>query len=214
MVKPESVPVSCWRGYHQRGETGIRSNGQNPSSRGCSPPPVENYFPAGEVVRVAWFVRNVSNAVGGYTPIDQRRMGLDCRSAEKNKRHGRTYRVVALPLELEKNFIQWMERATEGEPMVFSGMQKKTNFSEVLKDPIRKVGQDEWQNPWYNLRKSFCTDLIQVVTDIPTYERIGDHSYKMAVKHYQIMTGGAFGHRDETGVGGFGFDGTSRGKRA
>ena len=47
-----------------------------------------------------------------------------------------------------------------------------------------------WKNPWYNLRKSFYTDLLPVVKDIMTYEQITDHSYTIAAKHYQIMTKG------------------------
>jgi site-specific recombinase XerD len=110
--------------------------------------------------------------------------------AEKNKHHGRAYRVVPLPTVLESHLVQWMEQALEGEKMVFPGMKKHTNFSVETGKLIAKAGLPVWKNPWYNLRKSFCTDLLPVVKDITTYEQITDHSYAIAAKHYQIMTKG------------------------
>ncbi|MDO4573834.1 MAG: hypothetical protein Q4D98_01315 [Planctomycetia bacterium] len=53
---------------------------------------------------------------------------------------------------------------------------------------VRALGEC-WLNPWYNLRKSFCTDLLPIVRDISVYEEVTDHSYSIAKKHYQIMTG-------------------------
>ena len=41
--------------------------------------------------------------------------------------------------------------------------------------------------PWYNLRKSFCSDLLETATDISFYEYTTDHSYKVATRHYQIL---------------------------
>ena len=110
--------------------------------------------------------------------------------AEKNKRHRRSYRVVPLPAVLESYLVQWMEQAAEGEKMVFPKMKKHTNFSVETGKLIAKAGLPVWKNPWYNLRKSFCTDLLPVVKDITTYEQITDHSYTIAAKHYQIMTKG------------------------
>ena len=68
---------------------------------------------------------------------------------------------------------------------VFLGMAKKMGFGDTIRDAAARhtVGRfaDMFQRkPWYNLRKGFCTDLIQVITDIPTYEHITDHSYKIA----------------------------------
>ena len=110
--------------------------------------------------------------------------------AEKNKRHGRSYRVVPLPDVLERHLIRWAEQAPEGEKLLFPGMEKKQNFSTMTGKLAAKAGLPCWKNPWYNLRKSFCSDLLPVVKDITTYEQITDHSYTIAAKHYQIMTGG------------------------
>ena len=108
----------------------------------------------------------------------------------KNARHGRTYRVVPIPAIMEPVLVEWMEQAAEGQILVFPGMGKQTSFSGMVRKMAMKAGVVPWQNAWYNLRKSFCTDLIQEVKDIPTYEQITDHSYQISVKHYQIMTGG------------------------
>ena len=110
--------------------------------------------------------------------------------AEKNKRHGRSYRVVPLPTVLETHLVEWMEQASEGEKLIFPGMKKHQNFSVMTGKLAVKAGLSCWKNPWYNLRKSFCTDLLPVVKDITTYEQTTDHSYTIAAKHYQIMTGG------------------------
>ena len=109
---------------------------------------------------------------------------------KKNERHGRTFRVVPLPSVLEKHLIRWAEQAREGEKLLFPGMEKDTNFPVMVEKLIVKAGLPVWKNPWYNLRKSFCSDLLPVVKDITTCEQITDHSYTVAAKHYQIMTGG------------------------
>lgn len=109
---------------------------------------------------------------------------------KKNERHGRTFRVVPLPEVLEKYLILWAEQTPEGERRVFPVMEKDTNFPVMVEKLAVKAGVTCWKNPWYNLRKSFCSDLLPVVKDIATYEQITDHSYKVAKMHYQIMTGG------------------------
>ena len=110
--------------------------------------------------------------------------------AKKTRRHGRLYRELPLPALLEKYLIRWKKRLPEGEKMVFPGMTTKTTFSMKIKRLIKKAGVDTWKNPWYNLRKSFCSDLLPVVKDITAYERMTDHKYATGVKHYQIMTRG------------------------
>ena len=52
--------------------------------------------------------------------------------AEKNKQHGRSYRVVPLPAVLEMHLVEWMEQAPEGEPLLFPGMKK--DLLPVVKD--------------------------------------------------------------------------------
>ena len=109
---------------------------------------------------------------------------------EKNKRHGRKFRSVPLFPRMEQVLLLWFEQSSEGEPMVFPKMKKKTNFATMTAKLAARAGVPCWRNPWYNLRKSYCTDLIRYVTDIPAYEAITDHSYQISKKHYQIMTGG------------------------
>ena len=51
---------------------------------------------------------------------------------------------------------------------------------------VKQAGIPLWENTWYNLRKSFCCDLMQSGIDPAVYEAITDHSYAVAMKHYQI----------------------------
>ncbi|MDO4584602.1 MAG: hypothetical protein Q4D62_10925 [Planctomycetia bacterium] len=110
--------------------------------------------------------------------------------AGKNKRHGRRFRMVPLSPIVEQVLSDWFHHSTETQPRLFPGMKPKQNFSVMTQSlAIRALGNC-WLNPWYNLRKSFCCDLLPVVRDIATYEAITDHSYIVAMKHYQIMTKG------------------------
>ena len=65
-------------------------------------------------------------------------------------------------------------------------MKKQTNFSTMTQKQISAAGVLLWPNPWYNLRKSFCCDLMETGIDPAVYEAITDHSYAIAMKHYQI----------------------------
>ena len=131
-----------------------------------------------ELYRMEWEDIHLSSAEeGGWVSI----------RACKNARHGRAARVVPLPPVMEPVLVEWMEQAKVGETLVFPGMKKKQNFSVMTEKLALRAGVVIWLNPWYNLRKSYCTDLIQLVKDIPTYEQITDHSYAISVKHYQIM---------------------------
>lgn len=106
--------------------------------------------------------------------------------AGKTKRHGRIGRWVPLDPLLERCLAELFETAAEGEPNIFPGMKKKMNFVTMLTKTILAAGESPWVTPWYNLRKSFCSDLLEKVTDPVVYETICDHSYKMAMQHYQI----------------------------
>ncbi|MDO4585234.1 MAG: site-specific integrase [Planctomycetia bacterium] len=110
--------------------------------------------------------------------------------AGKNRRHGRRFRMVPMCPIVEQVLSDWFHETQESEPRLFPGMKAKQNFSVMTKKlAVRALGEC-WLNPWYNLRKSFCCDLLLVVRDIATYEEITDHSYTVAMKHYQIMTKG------------------------
>ena len=87
---------------------------------------------------------------------------------------------------VERELSTLFEQSPEDEPRVFPGMEKKTNFSTMTKKCIISAGIPLWQEPWYNMRKSFCCDLMESGIDPVVYEQITDHSYPVAMKHYQI----------------------------
>ena len=107
-------------------------------------------------------------------------------AAKKNKCHGRFGRRIPLPEIVETLFQEYRET----EPFsnkVFPRMRPDQNFSVMMARFLDENGLPAYPNPWYNLRKSFCSDLLEQVQDIPVYEHIADHNYKVAVKHYQIL---------------------------
>lgn len=108
--------------------------------------------------------------------------------ASKTAKYNRQFRKVPLHPDLERALLAWIQQVPENTGMVFPGMQASTNFSVMAGKLMRKAGLVPPPNPWYNLRKSFCTDLFQKVRDSVVYEHISDHSVRIAKKHYQMMT--------------------------
>ena len=106
---------------------------------------------------------------------------------KKNERHGRKYRQVPMAPIVEELLSRWFFQAAEGEARIFPGMKSQQNFAVMVEKLAKRAGVTGWQVPWYNLRKSFCSDLLEEVKDISYYERITDHTYAIARKHYQIM---------------------------
>ena len=106
--------------------------------------------------------------------------------AVKNKRHGRVSRSVPMHPVVERELEVLFNQAAEGETHVFPGMEKKTSFGTMTERHIANAGVPLWQEPWYNLRKSFCCDLMENGIDPVVYEKITDHTYEVAMKHYQI----------------------------
>lgn len=106
--------------------------------------------------------------------------------AEKNKRHGRRFRAVPMHPILERELLSLFAQAPEGEPLLFPGMKKKANLATMTMKSVLQAGVVAWPNVWYNLRKSFCCDLMEAGIDPAVYEAITDHTYAIAMKHYQI----------------------------
>lgn len=106
--------------------------------------------------------------------------------AVKNKRHGRVGRRVPLPDIMEVLFTEY-RKSVKPAKKVFPNMSKGTNLSIMTRNFLNRAGLPDYPNPWYNLRKSFCSDLLEQIKDISVYEYITDHSYKVAATHYQIV---------------------------
>jgi len=105
--------------------------------------------------------------------------------AKKNKRHGRFGRRVPLP-DIVAILFKELQASSQSKK-VFKEMTDAQNFSVFMHRYFDENGFSAYPRPWYNLRKSYCSDLLEEVQDIPVYEHIADHSYKVAVKHYQIL---------------------------
>ena len=49
------------------------------------------------------------------------------------------------------------------------------------------AGLEEISEPWYNLRRSFCSDLMESGIDPKLYEAVCGHGFEMGMRHYQIL---------------------------
>lgn len=49
------------------------------------------------------------------------------------------------------------------------------------------LGLDPWPEPWYNNRRSFCSDIMEAGVDPKIYEAVCGHSFQMGMSHYQIL---------------------------
>lgn len=106
--------------------------------------------------------------------------------AEKNKRHGKIARTVPMCEAVERELRTLFDLAKEGETHVFPKMEKRTNFGTMMERAVKQAFVPVWPSLWYNLRKSFCCDLMEAGIDPVVYEAITDHSYAVAMKHYQM----------------------------
>ncbi len=99
---------------------------------------------------------------------------------------GKTKRgTIPLAPVLEQALSDWFDVAPEGE-RVFPDVAEHSNTNTMLKKYARRADvilPD--RKPWYNLRKSFCTDLMKATgTDLQTYSKLSRHSPKVGAEHY------------------------------
>ena len=105
----------------------------------------------------------------------------------KNARHGRGKRVVPLAPMLEAALRDWYFQANENEQQVFPGMTPKTNLGTMVEKVVRKALGYCWREPWYSLRKSWCSDLLGSGIDPVLYEYYADHQMDVSMQHYQTL---------------------------
>ena len=99
---------------------------------------------------------------------------------------GKTSGVIPMNPVLEQCLADLFDRAAENEPKVFPDITSRSNINVVVRKQILAASVDMWKNPWYNLRKSFCTDVMESGVDMESYRRITRHSVNISLKHYQI----------------------------
>lgn len=108
--------------------------------------------------------------------------------ADKLEIHNKAERTVPMPSVLRDCFVSYRDSLGDdvGE-MVFPGMAKKENFSSMTRKYIVWSGNEPWVEPWYNLRRSYCSDVMESGVDPKQYEDVCGHSFETGMKHYQIM---------------------------
>ncbi len=88
--------------------------------------------------------------------------------------------VIPMDTVLEEALRDLFDRAEPGTVKVFT---PRKNAGKTIKDQFRRKGFDI-RTP-YNLRRSFCRDLMESGIDPRTYEYYAGHSLAVALKHYQ-----------------------------
>ena len=107
----------------------------------------------------------------------------------KNRRHQKGTRwVPAIHPVVEQCLANLFEMAPKNQPRLFPDMTARSNPGVVVeKAMLRTPDVLPWKVPLYNLRKSFCCDIFGIITDPKFYEYVCDHSYTVAMRHYQIL---------------------------
>ena len=88
--------------------------------------------------------------------------------------------IVPMVPELEAVLRDLFDSAAPGSVKVF---QTRSNPGKVIKDAFIRFGVDI-KTP-YNLRRSYCRDLMEAGLDPKSYEYFAGHSLRVALKHYQ-----------------------------
>lgn len=70
---------------------------------------------------------------------------------------------------------------------LFPEICKKTYYGHHIERTIKRAGLEEIPEPWYNLRRSFCSDLMESGIDPKLYEAVCGHGFEMGMRHYQIL---------------------------
>ena len=88
--------------------------------------------------------------------------------------------IVPMIPELENALRDLFDNAAAGTVKVF---HTRSNPGKIIKEQFQKNGIDI-KTP-YNLRRSYCRDLMEAGLDPKSYEYFAGHSLRVALKHYQ-----------------------------
>lgn len=100
----------------------------------------------------------------------------------KTENHGFSDTIIPMAPALENALRDLFDSAAAGTVKVF---HTKSNPGKVIKDQFRRNGIDI-KTP-YNLRRSYCRDLMESGIDPKSYEYFAGHSLAVSLKHYQQM---------------------------
>ena len=98
----------------------------------------------------------------------------------KTEESGYSDTIVPMVPELEAVLRDLFDRAAPGTVKVFKPVN---NPGKVIKDQFRQNGFDILEP--YNLRRSYCRDLMEKGLDPKSYEYYAGHSLKVAMQYYQ-----------------------------
>ncbi len=99
---------------------------------------------------------------------------------QKTEESGYSDTIVPMVPELEAVLRDLFDSAAPGSVKVFKPVN---NPGKVIKDQFRRNGIDILEP--YNLRRSYCRDLMEKGLDPKSYEYYAGHSLKVAMQYYQ-----------------------------
>ena len=99
---------------------------------------------------------------------------------QKTEESGYSDTIVPMVPELEAVLRDLFDSAAPGTVKVFKPVN---NPGKVIKDQFRRNGIDILEP--YNLRRSYCRDLMEKGLDPKSYEYYAGHSLKVAMQYYQ-----------------------------
>lgn len=103
------------------------------------------------------------------------------------KKEGKQDELRTIPLchLLESELLKLKE--TSNTENLFPDITRETEFYRPIQSIIIKAGLEGMPEPWYNLRRSFCSDLMESGIDPKLYEAVCGHGFEMGMRHYQIL---------------------------
>lgn len=97
----------------------------------------------------------------------------------------RHWRTIPLPDFAERYISDWFAACPDGSRNIF-GACGIDNIGDKITLIFRKNGIEI--NRAYNLRRSFCCDMMEAVgSDAAMYEALCGHSFKIGMQHYQLL---------------------------
>lgn len=95
-------------------------------------------------------------------------------------------RIVPM-CDIVRESLEGLREFNSEQKRLFPGMSSDSSFGTITEKCLQLVGVDIPPEPWYNLRRSFCSDVMESGVDPKVYEDICGHSFQVGMQHYQIL---------------------------
>lgn len=109
---------------------------------------------------------------------------ITLRATKKEGKQDELRTIPICPL-LEAELLKLKETSTTEN--LFPELKRDTSFYRPIHYIIIKAGLEDMPEPWYNQRRSFCSDLMESGIDPKLYEAVCGHGFEMGMRHYQIL---------------------------